>query len=423
MVVCIGALLLVRADGQRKLDEQLSNLRAAGVPLTPQERDAVYQLPPGADDCTPQWRRAFALVDAAKNDMSASGLPYVSLSIDAPEAPLPGEDWPERAEAEALLAQLQPALDLMHDAARRGGAARYPTDIEPLFSDVFKAREAFGLLQLEASVRAHRGDVPGTMESMKTLRALGHSWNNVPDKFAWLSGCAIDFRATDTLERLLPYLNADDTQLADLQDRWSRLDPTRQLVAMLRGERVRALEVFGDPGSIDDSGVMRLLHPITDAQEQAHCLTYFDRMEAAASGPLPAAPGLGEQIDNDFQAHCKAKSDLVRSWIMVVPGQFENSCRTACHAAALRDMAIYALAAERYRLRHGQWPEALSDITPDLLPAAWANSLPVDPFDGQPLRYVVDDDGLRVYSVGRNGRDDGGLDDYYKGDIVFHIAR
>ena len=40
----------------------------------------------------------------------------------------------------------------------------------------------------------------------------------------------------------------------------------------------------------------------------------------------------------------------------------------------------------------------------DLLPA-----IPVDPFDGQPLRYVRRDDGVTVYSIGLDEKDDGGL--------------
>jgi hypothetical protein len=166
-----------------------------------------------------------------------------------------------------------------------------------------------------------------------------------------------------------------------------------------------------------------LLYAFTDAREQLYCLEVFDRMEAAAGGSLPAAPGLGERIDDDVRAHCDTTSDQVRGWMVMVPRQFQLGCEAACQITALRDMTIHALAAERYRLRHGQWPESLSDIPPDLLPDAWAHGPSVDPFDGQPLRYQISDDGLRLYSVGRNGQDDGGLDHFYKGDIVFQIPR
>jgi hypothetical protein len=38
--------------------------------------------------------------------------------------------------------------------------------------------------------------------------------------------------------------------------------------------------------------------------------------------------------------------------------------------------------------------------------AAILEVLPVDPFNGEPMKYVVDVQGYKIYSVGRNGVDD-----------------
>jgi hypothetical protein len=62
-----------------------------------------------------------------------------------------------------------------------------------------------------------------------------------------------------------------------------------------------------------------------------------------------------------------------------------------------------ALAAERYRRSHGDWPQSLADLVPRFLP-----TVPLDPFDGKPLRYRKTDHGAIVYSVGEDGCDDGG---------------
>ena len=65
--------------------------------------------------------------------------------------------------------------------------------------------------------------------------------------------------------------------------------------------------------------------------------------------------------------------------------------------------AIAGLACERFRLLKGRWPESLREIPADLLAA-----VPLDPFDGKPLRYRQLPDGVAIYSVGVNGSDDGG---------------
>ncbi|HMC09692.1 MAG TPA: hypothetical protein VKH44_00320, partial [Pirellulaceae bacterium] len=49
-----------------------------------------------------------------------------------------------------------------------------------------------------------------------------------------------------------------------------------------------------------------------------------------------------------------------------------------------------------------QFPSEIADLTPDFLPA-----VPLDPFDGQPLRLRLADNEILIYSVGLDGKDDG----------------
>ncbi len=67
------------------------------------------------------------------------------------------------------------------------------------------------------------------------------------------------------------------------------------------------------------------------------------------------------------------------------------------------DAVQVALAVIRYQRQHGQWPESL-----DALVGTFVERVPTDPYDGQPLRYRLQDDGFVIYSVGVNGVDDGG---------------
>ena len=65
-----------------------------------------------------------------------------------------------------------------------------------------------------------------------------------------------------------------------------------------------------------------------------------------------------------------------------------------------------ALAVERYRLTHADGvPETLGALVPGFLHAA-----PIDPFDGGPFRFKKLSRGYVVYSVGPDGKDDGGLE-------------
>jgi hypothetical protein len=88
-------------------------------------------------------------------------------------------------------------------------------------------------------------------------------------------------------------------------------------------------------------------------------------------------------------------------------------------AVAHHAEAQTAIAITRYRLAHGAFPPQLGALGPDYL-----DDMPVDPFDGKPLRFVVKADKCLIYSVGPDGKDDGGSPYDEKaetGDMVFSL--
>jgi hypothetical protein len=69
-----------------------------------------------------------------------------------------------------------------------------------------------------------------------------------------------------------------------------------------------------------------------------------------------------------------------------------------------KQMTVTAVALKRYQLKHGTYPPGLNSLVPEFV-----SKVPLDPVDGQPLRYRRNADGtFLLYSVGENGKDDGG---------------
>jgi len=76
----------------------------------------------------------------------------------------------------------------------------------------------------------------------------------------------------------------------------------------------------------------------------------------------------------------------------------------AAEAEAERRILITAVAFERYRAKHGSYPQTLAQLAPEFL-----KTVPVDFMDGQPLRYRLMEDGhFILYSVGQDFVDNGG---------------
>jgi hypothetical protein len=86
-------------------------------------------------------------------------------------------------------------------------------------------------------------------------------------------------------------------------------------------------------------------------------------------------------------------------------GALEQKCRGNVELAATRIL----LAMRAYKLDKGKLPETLADLVPDYL-----DSVPLDDYDGQPMRYNAAK--KVVYSVGKDLKDGGGMtmEDYLK---------
>src|SRR5262249_45479809 len=82
---------------------------------------------------------------------------------------------------------------------------------------------------------------------------------------------------------------------------------------------------------------------------------------------------------------------------------FQRLARIFHHGLAFLRCGITAIAVERFRLVNGRWPDQLEDLAPGFL-----SKVPADPFDGQPLRYPRLKEGVIIYTVGEDRKDDGG---------------
>lgn len=73
---------------------------------------------------------------------------------------------------------------------------------------------------------------------------------------------------------------------------------------------------------------------------------------------------------------------------------------------AAKQLAVAAIALKRYQIKNGQYPSDLNLLVPEFV-----SGVPLDPVDGKPLHYRLNADGtFLLYSIGPNGRDDGGKD-------------
>lgn len=207
------------------------------------------------------------------------------------------------------------------------------------------------------------------------------------------------------LERALCHVEFTDGQLAKLHQAFGGIEEGDSLRRALVGDRCLWLPAFENPASLDPRSFDRLPPAAVlevygglglSAREGAAFLDYAE--ECLRSAGLSGFQRL-DTIKSVEARYLYRRGMPLLSKI----GTMSGHVRREATPVAWLETAMTALAVERHRLGRGRLPDALGQLVPDYLAA-----VPEDPFDGRPLRYRRTDRGFVVYSVGEDGRDDGG---------------
>jgi len=131
---------------------------------------------------------------------------------------------------------------------------------------------------------------------------------------------------------------------------------------------------------------------------------WVERMEPCLDAPAHRYfPDRAEQANRAMQASAATGRHPYRFLAAIaLPALLGQNLRVAQRQTAL-DQARVACALERHRLRHKAYPESLADLAPELL-----DGIPVDVPAGGRLKYRREGKGYLLYSLGSDGKDDGG---------------
>jgi ABC-type transport system involved in multi-copper enzyme maturation permease subunit len=381
---------------------QLGDLEAARNPVAPDDNSGPLVL--AVSGRIPRWGNW----PDAELETQLEGLPpQVRLSDD------------QHCRVTGVLGEVEAARELVGPLAdmpegRYTIAWRRDFISTPL-SHIDSLNRLRSLLWHDLALRAEEGDADGALADCRRLLNLARSIGDEPLVVSQTVRNGGARKAVRGAARVLAQGEPSEAALADLQRRFAEEEPHPGLVIGLRGERasidgLMALIQRGDyPWQIanewfdreDQAGeqtrdaLLFSLTPGGEKESRAAALRHTTDLIAAARLPEP------DQTEAFARADERRKGLPLLARSLTVRGT-TVSRRFREGRAELR-CAVAALAAERYRRRHGDWPKSLDDLTPGLL-----EKVPADPFTGEPLRLRRLDDGLVIYSVGADGHDDGG---------------
>ena len=163
------------------------------------------------------------------------------------------------------------------------------------------------------------------------------------------------------------------------------------------------------PAFVSEAGLaggVRALEPPMVLASRREQLAAFDKLLSTSRQVFEAAPweDSGRGVDSEFDALPQSRMTKNRyAPAKFRVGSLDVVCRTMRKVEYLRRAALTVIAVHVFKAQTGSWPASLDSLVPRYLP-----TVPIDMFDGKPLKYRLISTGPLLYSVGSNRVDEGG---------------
>jgi hypothetical protein len=272
-------------------------------------------------------------------------------------------------------------------------------------------RQVARLLVFDALRQAYDGDLAGALVSCRAVLNTGRSVGDEPTEVSQFVRASCVHQALAALERVLAHGEAPAAELEAFQRLLEdEAEFPRQLIAA-RAERAAVhghLQVVRtghfDRGVYGMRSSSALGPRVDDFRDRlrartahARYLRYLTEVVEIAKLPPEQQPARWAQLEAPQVELPILLQGLSR-------GVSPPKAADAIHGtlAQLR-CSFVAVAVERYRLLEHRWPDTLEALVPRYL-----KEVPADPFDGKPLRYHRTQEGVVVYAISLDRKDDGG---------------
>jgi len=413
--------------------ERVIHLPADALPQTLAELNAWYVEPPAGQNAATfnlQGIRARQISGADQN----ANLPILGkLPPPSPGAPLP---VPVKSALATFVQRNRAALQFFAQGAQYE-QSRYPIDFNQgqkmQMPHLQKIKSGTQMTEMAAILDAEDKQGKQAADDVLLTLALARSLKAEPMLISQLVREASVAIATTGLEQVINRVTLPPESLSELSKAFQNMEDydargegfNRSLIgekvmvmAAFKNANLQDLTAFAASDATDEQRQQMARHlkqPGGLKDEEDYLKTTFEQFLTARKEDFPGRLKNAAAIQQHAAEATNGVLLLNNSWLTGYAGLVSKE---AGGLANLR-LALTAVALEQFRAGHNnRYPAILSELTPDYLSAT-----PLDPFDGQPLRYRQQGAGYVLYSIGPDLKDDGGKRMKGKdGDMVFSVT-
>ncbi len=376
-----------------------AELRAEGEPLTFEEINALRPPIPDADNGARIIHNLTDELSALAE--SATGQPIMLLGDTGRVSFFDGiprhQIEPTRSFRDKHAAVLVPL-----EALRGTPRGRIVRDwnrpvMDLIIPDMGPVRTAAKMIAVDAYLDLIDGDLESASESVGLLWNLAGTVESDPLLIAALVGIAIDAMAIDVPRSILRVGEVPDAVLVEWSSMLNEQARRHRMRWALRGERAALITTMEDlsagrPVSAGTTGSQKLsgvpvINAVVRMNQRKGCEMLTSLIDVSEN---PAALfRRAEEMDAEVES-----LSLVQVLTSILTPSLAPAARLNARIHAELRCARVALAAERFRLATGALPDSIDALVPEYL-----DSIPIDPFDEQPIKLGVTENGITVYSV------------------------
>ncbi|MCH7719622.1 MAG: hypothetical protein IH988_01345, partial [Planctomycetes bacterium] len=284
-----------------------------------------------------------------------------------------------------------------------------PISITMSFPHLRPLRSAGKLLSLDATIALIDGEFSRAAEDLRIQLRLAALLNEEPDLISRLVQISIATLAIKSLENTLRVGDLPETMLSKLDGEFASHLSSATFRWALWAERANFVEICDRLalGEMSSAG----LSSISDVPPElgSDPALFFRRNQLKGTQMLSELIAAGDDPRAMIKAAKEMTTETAKLSMALYPlvhmllASLDRAVMLHIRSTAQMACARTAIGAERFRLNTGRLPNSPDELVPDYL-----DEWPTDPFDGQPMRFAITDDGIVIYSVDDDATDDGG---------------
>jgi hypothetical protein len=276
-------------------------------------------------------------------------------------------------------------------------------DISAMMPILDEERNAANVVNLHAREEIARGHVSSAIDDAAAILGMSRHFGQRPLLMSALVGIGVDGMGNRTLEEALPAVKSPD-ELAGLHlEQLPSLG--RVFQQALRGEECFGVALYGNMPKSELQTPQVSVVPSFGGPEgmvfRAFILdldAYIKLLENLQDQAVQPYYKIANQIQH--VSGLDRGNDLITS---ILAPSLRRALQTLAMGEAGDACTQTAVAMTRFKLDHATMPSRLDELVPQYLAA-----VPIDPFDGHPLRLAIRNNEWIIYSVGPDGVDNGG---------------